>query len=185
VVDPEARYSDGVITIRRQRSDDLDQHLAAIDHAQMDLLWDPGHRELWEAMSAEEQRAHQLRHLESVHRAFGAGPKWWFSGDLADSSYVVYVDCDLANPEVPANAASISYVCHPAFRGRGYAARAVRLVVQFLIEHTPASEAHFLVLPENEASRRVALAVGAREHSRSTDGFGRTMIRLVRALRSR
>jgi RimJ/RimL family protein N-acetyltransferase len=183
MVDPEIRYTDGVITLRRQTAEDLDQHLAAIDAAQMDLLWDPGHRELWEALSPTEQRAHQLRHLMAVHEAFGPGPKWCFSGDLADASYVVYVDCDLACPDAPAGAANVSYVCHPAHRRRGHATRAVQLVLRFLLDHTAATEAQFSILPDNDASRHVALAVGAREHSRSTDRFGRTLVRHVLPLR--
>jgi RimJ/RimL family protein N-acetyltransferase len=183
MVDPEARYTDGVITIRRQTVDDLDQHLAAIDDAQMDLLWDPGHRERWEALSAPEQRAHQQRHLQGVHDDFGPGPKWCFSGDLAATRYVVYVDCETASPELPAGAANISYACHPAHRGRGYTARAVRLVVRFLVEHTSATEIHFRIVPDNEASRRVALAVGAEHRDRVTDRFGRTLDRHVLTLR--
>ena len=183
MVDPELRYSDGVITIRRQRIDDLDQHLGAIDDAQIDLLWDPGHRELWEAMSMVEQRAHQLRHLQQVHDAFGPGPFWSFSGDLVDTSYVVYVDCNLDSEDSPHGAANVSYVCHPSYRRCGYATRAVRLVLHFLREHTPAMEAHFVIRPDNEASQHVALAVGAHEDSRSIDRFGRTMLRYVLPLR--
>jgi RimJ/RimL family protein N-acetyltransferase len=188
VVDPDARYTDGILTIRRQRADDLEQHLAAIDDAQIDRLWDPGHRELWEAMSPIEQRAHQLHHLQRVHDSFGPGPFWSFSGDLVDTSYVVYVDCDLASQDLPASAPSgatnISYACHPAYRGRGYATRAVGLVLQFLREHTAATEAHFSVHIDNEPSRRVARAAGAREYGCSLDRFGRMMVRHVLKLRT-
>jgi RimJ/RimL family protein N-acetyltransferase len=60
----------------------------------------------------------------------------------------------------------------------------VRLVVQFLVDHTSANEVHFLVLPENEASRRVAVGVGASERGHYTDRFGRTLVRHVLPLRS-
>jgi len=183
VVDPEVRYSDGVLSIRRQTCDDLEQHLGAIDDAQIVLLWDPGHRELWEALSPAEQREHQCAHLQRVSEGFGPGPKWWFSGDVVDARYVVYVDCDLACPEVPPGAANISYACHPAHRRRGYATRAVRLVLQFLTEQTSATEAWFAMLPDNEPSRRVAIAIGASEHGRAKDRFGRTLVRYVLALR--
>lgn len=53
-------YTDGVLTIRRLGPADLEQHLSAVDDAQMDWLWDPGDRQKNEARSPEEQRAGQL-----------------------------------------------------------------------------------------------------------------------------
>ncbi len=35
---PPVRYTDGVVTIRRQRADDIDRHLEAIDGEQVDWL---------------------------------------------------------------------------------------------------------------------------------------------------
>ena len=175
--------TDGELVFRQQSPADLDRQMEAVDDAQIDWLWEPGHRELWEAMSPVEQREHQRRHLQAVHDSFGPGPKWCFSVDAPDAPYVVYVDCDLANPHVPAGQANISYTCHPAFRGRGYTARAVRLVCDFLRKRTTASEAFIIVAEGNRASLGVARAVGAVERDRFVDEHGRTMIRHVLSLR--
>ncbi len=51
------RYTDGVVTIRRQRADDIDRHLEAIDDEQIDWLWEPGDRQKWEAQTPDQQRA--------------------------------------------------------------------------------------------------------------------------------
>jgi RimJ/RimL family protein N-acetyltransferase len=163
---PPLSYTDGVVRIRRQSVDDLDADLAAKDDEQVRWMWRPGERERWEAMSPGEQRAHARAGLAANRAAFGRGPKWTFAVDLVGGDeaveYVAYVDADLANEQVPRGEANISYSAHPGFRGRGHVSRAVRLLLRFLAEHTGARQAHILVDPRNEASLRVAVAVGAR-----------------------
>lgn len=180
---PPVTYNDGVVTIRRQRADDIDRHLEAIDDQQIDWLWEPGDREKWEALSPAQQRARNLTHLSASHESFGAGPIWRFSADTMDANYVAYVDCDLANNHVAAGEANISYTGHPARRGQGNVSRAVRLLTQFLLDHTGARSAHIIVDEQNAASLRVARAVGATESQRWVNEHGRTMIRHVLALR--
>ena len=58
---PPLSYTDGVVTIRRQRADDIDRHLEAIDDEQIDWLWEPGDRQKWEALAPDQQRARNLR----------------------------------------------------------------------------------------------------------------------------
>jgi RimJ/RimL family protein N-acetyltransferase len=171
--------TDGVVTLRRQHPDDLELHLAAVDPEQMRWLWEPGQRELYEAMTSQERRAHQLRHLHASHDSFGPGPKWSWSVDLADARYVAYVECDLANNHVPVGEANISYVCSPEHRGKGYTSRAVRLACDFLRQRTRAHEAHILVDLENVASLRVAQALGAIEVETFVNEHGRTTVRHV------
>jgi hypothetical protein len=55
-------YTDGRLTIRRLQVSDLDADLEAKDDEQIDWLWDPGHREAWEAMTPDEQREHAKAH---------------------------------------------------------------------------------------------------------------------------
>jgi len=177
---PPRSYTDGVLTIRRPRVDDLDHDLEAKDDEQIDWLWLPGQREAWSAMTVAAQRDHARRGLEANHGAFGYGPKWTFAVDTVDQSYVAYIDCDLANEHVPRGEANISYSAHPAHRGQGFVTRAVHLVVQFLRDNTGAREAHLIVDRANEASRRVAGAAGAAEVERWVDApTGRILIRHV------
>lgn len=180
---PPLAYSDGVVTIRPQRADDLDRDLEAKDDEQIDWLWLPGQREQWEAMSPADQRAHALRGLEANAAAFGTGPKWTFAVDAREEPCVAYVDADLANPHVPAGEANISYACHPAYRGNGYVSRSVRMLMGFLRDHTGASEAHIVVDERNVASRRVAAAAGFAEVGRYVDDHGAEMIRHVAPVR--
>ncbi|HEX5189682.1 MAG TPA: hypothetical protein VFW16_09085 [Streptosporangiaceae bacterium] len=97
---PPVSYTDGVVTIRPLRADDIDRHLEAADDEQIDWLWLPGDRAKWEAMTPPQRREHSLAYVRACEDGFGAGPTWNFSADLADSSYVAYVDCDLANIHV-------------------------------------------------------------------------------------
>ena len=180
---PPVTYSDGVVTIRPLRADDIDRHMEAIDDEQIDWLWLPGDRQGWEAMTPVEQREHNVLYLRASQDTFGSGPKWIFAADLAGASYVAYVDCDLANINVPAGEANISYTAHPAYRRHGNVSRAVRLVTSFLRDHTGAGSAHIIVDAANAASLRVAHAVGAVEAERWRDEYGRTMIRHVLPLR--
>ncbi len=171
--------SDGFLVLRRQRPDDIDMHLSAIDEEQIVWLWQPGDRARWDAMTPRQQRDHQLRHLQRMHDTFGPGPKWAFSVDAPGATYALYIDCDLANPHVPAGEANISFTCHPAYRGRGWVTRAVRLVCMFLRDQTSVRRAHLIVDSRNLASLRVAHAVGAREVERFTDEHSHTVIRHV------
>lgn len=180
---PPLTYSDGVVTIRRQRADDIDAHLEAIDEEQIRWLWMPGDGDKWAALTPDQRRAHNLSHLRACHESFGRGPKWTFSVDGQNAQYVAYVDCDLANDGVPAGDANISYTCHPAHRGRGYVSRAVRLVHEFLRDHTGATRAYIIVDAENSASLRVARALGATQAGSWRNEHGRTMIRHVVTLR--
>jgi SAM-dependent methyltransferase len=77
--------------------------------------------------------------LQAVHDSFGVAPKWTFSVDRADAAYVAYIDCDVDNNHVPAGEADISYAGHPGHRGQGNVSRAVRLITQFLRDHTDSS----------------------------------------------
>lgn len=61
-------YTDGVLTIRTLGPDDLEQHLSAVDDAQMNWLWDPGDREKYEARTPEAQRAGMLASHLVIHQ---------------------------------------------------------------------------------------------------------------------
>lgn len=179
---PPLSYSDGIVTIRRLRPDDLDADLAAKDDEQIRWMWLPGQRDTWEAMTDAARRAHAAASLRQRIEAFGAGPSWAFAADAPGASYAVYVECDLASGNAPAGEANISYSCHPAYRGHGYVSRAVRLISCFLHDHTGARQAHLLIDPDNAASLRVALAVGARRRGQSVNESGQLMVRHVLAL---
>ncbi|CAN5456985.1 hypothetical protein BH18ACT1_BH18ACT1_01620 [soil metagenome] len=176
---PPLTYSDGVVTIRMPRPEDLDADLAAKDDEQIDWLWLPGQRERWRAMSELERRAHALRGLQADQDGFGTGPTWTFAVDTRDAEYVASVHCDLANEHVPSGEANVSFAAHPAHRGHGHVSRAVRLVLRFLHDHTGAREAHIVVEAENTASLRVARAVGAAVTERWVNEGGHTMLRHV------
>jgi RimJ/RimL family protein N-acetyltransferase len=176
---PPLTYTDGVVTIRRPRVDDLDADLAAKDGEQIRWMWDPGERERWAAMTSGEQRAHAHLGLAERVGAWGHGPKWVFFVDDADAADVASIDCDLANDHVPPGEANVAYSAHPAHRGKGYVSRSVRLAAEFLRDHTGARELHIRVDAENQPSLRVARAVGAAEVERRAGDDGRTMIRHV------
>ncbi|MFP5321420.1 MAG: GNAT family N-acetyltransferase [Acidimicrobiia bacterium] len=174
---PPLSYSDGVVTIRRREPADLDADLAAKDDEQIRWLWLPWQRRAWARMTDEQRRDHAAQVLRHDHDAFGSGPKWTFTVDAHGARAVAYVDCDLANPQVRPGEANVSYACHPAHRGAGHVSRSVRLVLEFLRDHTGARTADLITDEANVPSRRVARAVGATEVERWTADQERTMIR--------
>jgi RimJ/RimL family protein N-acetyltransferase len=176
---PSATPSDGEVTLRPMRADDIEMDLAAKDDEQIDWLWLPGQRESWASMTLAEQRAHALAGIVERATAFGAGPKWTFAVDTAAVGYVAHVDSDLANEHVPWGEANISYSAHPDHRRHGYVARGVRLLCGFLRDNTGAREAHIIVDERNEASRAVAAGVGADAAEQWVNEHGATKIRHV------
>lgn len=174
---PPLSYSDGSVTIRRRDPGDLEMDLQAKDAEQLRWLWLPWQREAWAGMSEAQRRTHSLRVLQEDHDRFGSGPKWSFTVDSAEAPGVGYVDCDLDNGDVPSGEANISYAGHPGHRGRGHVSGAVRLVTRFLRDHTGARTADVITDSQNDASVRVARAVGAAPVGEWVEPAGRTMIR--------
>ena len=93
---------------------------------------------------------------------------------VVDGSVVGWVDHDrdddrwwLAPEEV-----NIGYHVFPAHRGRGYAARAVRLMLAHLIDDTDCGVATLLIDPDNVPSLAVAERSG---FARAADVGGRTL----------
>ena len=163
---PPAVYTDGVVTIRPPTVADTDRHLDATDDVQIRWLWPDEHKRDWATKSAAEQRDHQHGFLARTAATWGRGAKFWFVVDVG-GRYVGHVDVDLANDDVPHGEANLSYSCHPDERGKGYISRAARLALQFVTEHSGAREVHVVVHPDNEASLRVARAIGATEVGRA------------------
>lgn len=180
---PSIAYTDGVVTIRPLGVGDLERDLEAKDDEQIRWLWQPGERELWEAMNDAARREHVMAYLAERREQFATGPRWAFAVDTADEPCVAFVECNLANRDVPSGEANISYSAHPAHRGRGHVARAACLALTFLAEHTGAREAHVIVDAENAASLRVATSVGATEVDQFVNEHARAMIRHVLAVR--
>jgi RimJ/RimL family protein N-acetyltransferase len=176
---PPLTYTDGEVTIRPQHPDDLEADLGAKDEEQIRWLWLPGQAESWRSMTESEQRAHAVKGLRARHEAFGSGPRWLFAVDTATDRAVANVECDLANERVPHGEANISYWSHPEHRGRGCVSRGVRLLMEFLRDHTGARQAHLITDVDNTPSRRVAAAVGAVEGDAWVDELGHQMLRHV------
>jgi RimJ/RimL family protein N-acetyltransferase len=173
---PPSTYTDGVVTIRPFRASDFERDLEAKDEEQQRWLWLPEHREAWAKQTPEERIAGARQWIRTNETDARTGPKWSFVIDVADE-YVGYVDCDLANDGLPHGEANVSYSSHPDERGKGYVSRGVRLMLQFLAEHTGARVASIGADERNEASLRVARAVGALEVGRHIDELGDPMVR--------
>jgi RimJ/RimL family protein N-acetyltransferase len=146
--------SDRLVTLRPLVMADAPEHLAGEDE------------ELWRWLSGRPAT------LESVEAWIGRNLSSWRTGgavrnfgvwDRATGALAGNVEANLAARELRPGEANVAYAIFPPFRGRGYAARSVRLLTTYLREHTSTRTAVIRVAPDNEASLRVARAVGYRE----------------------
>jgi RimJ/RimL family protein N-acetyltransferase len=101
------------------------------------------------------------------------------------ASGVLVGGCELRWLEKGTSSVAVSYWCYPAFRRRGFAGRALRLVLAEL-PSTGASQIEAHIESENMASRRIADRAGFTESGialgQSPTGQMKTRIRYVKAL---
>jgi len=148
--------TDGVVLLDALVPADVPEHLAGEDEASVRWLTD-GQRSTaasthawierslanWAGTGTGQQRPLALRDAATGNLAGMAE----FNLDSAG--------CGLGNGEV-----NVSYQVYPAFRGRGFAGRAVSLLVEFLATIPGARAAVLRVEAGNEASVRVAAKAG-------------------------
>lgn len=75
----------------------------------------------------------------------------WVGGEL-----VGWVDYDLEHDWLQPGEVNVGYYLFPAARGRGYASRAVELLLQHLSRHTQHTRATLVIHPENIRSLGLA-----------------------------
>jgi len=148
--------TDGVVALRPVAPDDVDAWLAGEDDEQIRWFEAPGPA----------PRA-------NVERAIDAWVDGWASGGpvrhlaicdartaaLAGGVEVRPPDADVPTPTD--GLVNLSYLVFPAFRGRGFAVRASRLLVAWAAAHLDVREVEIKVLEGNAASLAVAARLGA------------------------
>lgn len=77
-----------------------------------------------------------------------------------DDELVGWVDYDVGRDWLQPGEVNVGYYLFPAARGRGYASRAVELLLRHLSSDTQHTVATLLIDPENEQSLRLARRLG-------------------------
>jgi RimJ/RimL family protein N-acetyltransferase len=167
--------TDGDIRLDPHTLADAEAHAAGEDH-EMRLRFD--HPEPAVPTSLERQRL---------------GVQSWIDARAAFGPNIVYA---LRDPDgrlmggceirlLTADSANVSYWIYPAFRGRGHAARALRLLCAAAAQIPGLAQVEAHIDVDNLASRRVALAAGFSEDGTVDDeawtGAISTRARFVRA----
>lgn len=157
---PRSGLTDGVLRLRTLRASDA----AEVAETDDDLTL------RWSFTGA----AHSAQ--ESRHMAARAGLDW-LTGSVA-----AFAVCDVASGRLaglvrlrlpgPPQVGLIGYVVHPAFRGRGYASRAIRLLVPWAFETAGFARLELGAKVDNAASLRAAAAAGF-----TPDGIRRRRLR--------
>jgi RimJ/RimL family protein N-acetyltransferase len=143
--------SDGVVSIRRLRADDIAPYVAAFrdDPALTNLL---GYEEQPDA-------PHVQRWVDAAWRGPPELRQWEFA--IADAATDVFLgtimlhSCDWKNRR-----AETGFWLAPGARGRGVVTRALRLVLDWSFDELALERMELTALPENEAVPRIADAFG-------------------------
>lgn len=166
--------SDETITLRPFRLENAEEHLAGEDAAQ--IRWLSGGKGT----------------LEGVRRWIRTNQKYWESNGSIFCFAIFDPENDLVGM-VEANAdfrevdgleegdANISYGLYPQARGKGYATRAVFLMLPFLMEKG-VKRAVIRVSPDNEDSLKVPLRCGFEAGHAITIRDNNLLIRFVKEL---
>lgn len=172
-------FTDGDLEIRPQELNDTDAHLSGEDDQQRIWLWNDEGREEAALSSPSERRETTRAWIVTNRAAFDiGGPKFCFSVTLA-GTLVGYIDANTRLDDDP-GVANIAYVIYPAFRRKGYATRAVALILAFLREHTTIETARLVIDEGNVASFGVANASGFLPVEANAALPGRRFLRAVR-----
>ncbi|MFI5930238.1 GNAT family N-acetyltransferase [Micromonospora sp. NPDC051543] len=147
---PDGVLTDEVVTLRRRGPDDAEMMYAL--HSRPDTVAN-------QAPPVPPTR-------ESVDRLCRLAESAWLTGDIAR---LLIVDaatgepagsCGLSYTDVAAGEASVGYALLPQWRGRGYATRALRLLVDWAFGPVGVARLIAGTVPENAASHRVLERVG-------------------------
>jgi ribosomal-protein-alanine N-acetyltransferase len=112
--------------------------------------------------------AGQRLELELDQRAWAAGSAFAFAVLAMDERDRIVGRVALANVvRGPWQNATLGYWIDKDVAGRGHAARAVRLVLEYAFEHVGLHRVQPAIIPRNVASRRVAEKVGFRLEGRA------------------
>ena len=77
-----------------------------------------------------------------------------------DAELVGWVDYDLEHDWLEPGEVNVGYYLFPGARGKGYASRAVELLLRHLSRHTQHTVATLVIRPENSRSLRLAHRLG-------------------------
>lgn len=156
--------SDGVIVLRPLNVEDADDHLAGEDAELVRWLnGGPGTKES------------VRRHIEHVQQMWrNNGPVFTFAVLLlAEDTLIGTIDVQLHQDAYRADQANLAYGLYPAWRGHGFATRAVRLALKFLRPEATVHSALIRADPANLSSAAVAIRAGfklARPAAETEDG---------------
>jgi len=149
VSSPQPELTDGVVTLRPWRDDDIEPAIAG--HDEEIAYW----------FGSDEVTPTYEQHAEAVdrwRRAYAEGRSIVNFVVEYDGSPVGSVDVR----DMGGRTGSLSWTLYAGYRGRGYATRAVRLLTDYAIDALGMARVEAQVEPGNEAAMRVATRAGLR-----------------------
>lgn len=152
--------NDGVVALRPLQEKDATDHLAGED-AEL-VRWLSGGPGTGETVRSYLARARQMW----LH----GGPVYAFAiRSAADDALAGTLEVQLDQAAYGPNRANLAYGLYPAWRGMGFATRALNLTLEFLRAQSAVNLALIRVEPANVASSAVALRAGFTLTAQSTE----------------
>ena len=145
------QLTDDVIFLRPLRPQDAGAHLAGEDDEI--ATWLSGGRSTTVTVRRYITRSLEDLQKNGPRRAFGV-----FDG--ATGSLIGSIEANLSLPQLNSEQANVSYGVFAAWRGKGIAPRALRLVCEYLKTSTDTRQVVLRIAPANQASIRVAEKAG-------------------------
>ena len=149
----EVRLSDGVVDLRAWRPEDAPAVFAACQDAEL-----VRHTYVPQPYTIE----HAKGYIELCNRALGDGSAAGFAIVDASTDRVLGA---MSRPPLDGHRASFGYWMVPSARGRGFCARALRLMADWTLETTDAIRLELYTDLDNPASGRVAEKAGFERES--------------------
>jgi RimJ/RimL family protein N-acetyltransferase len=166
------KLTDGVIVIRPMTLDDAAAHLAGEDEIMQRFL--SGGVSTMDTVTAFIE--------QSLEEWRNGGPDLMFGvRDATTDELIGTVESNVLS-DTRVGVRNVTYGLHPRARGRGYATRAVRLVVQWMTDEGLADIAVIQCDPQNPASRFVAERAGFHYVGTRTSADNELLLTFVRRL---
>jgi|SRR5262245_25836006 len=169
-----ADLTDGVVYLRSMTGDDVDAHLTGEDDVTARFL--SGGRSTTRTVAAWIDRNRESWATGGAIRSFGVC-------EAATDRLIGMVEANLDLAGVRRGVANVTYGLHPDARGRGYATRAVELMLRYLTEATDTDVAVIQVDPANGASLGVPARAGFKCVGTRITEPGQSSITFVRRIR--
>ncbi len=148
------QLTDGVVTVRPLRADDVSSMYEAVCESLADL-------KPWMSWAHDHYERKEIRDWITVARAYWADGSYYGFAITDAHRHIFLGGCNLSHIHPYYHFCNLGYWVRTTQRGHGFAGRAARLAARFAFERVGLIRAEIVISTGNAASQRVADKIGA------------------------